>query len=493
MGQLFQKGGLTMPNSQLQTAGGPSFVGSPSQVLSKANAGLPSADSMMGPDVLNPNQQAPKLPFIGQPSFQQAATTGAQPGGTNAMSPGLNKAGKLVTLLSSGLQGALAGRAAQEQAAVQSGGRRAGGVGMAMEAGYNLPAQRQATQQGLAQQRAQTALTESQSEMVPTEYGNLPAALARYILPAQIRGEATEGAAQTRAGATLGAAGIGAKARTGAAEIGAEARVKSAQLGLGPMANVPQDLQDQFGLPAQLPIKMLNQAESAQNRPLTVVQGEAGPSVVNKAAAAQGKPGATKTLGLGAPRMGSVVQVGDPNNPGNTTFSTAGNAVRQNLAGTQSASVQVPKAAAKAEVPTKIGDQKVAFTTMIQHAELLRDAARALSNGDVQTLAGLKNAFKNEFGYSGPITAQAIADAYGGEVTNVISKGHITDAEVAKTGRALNPSKQNFETVNRVLTAYQALAQSKMNMLNQQKQSAINQSQTKKAGAPAENDPLGIR
>src|SRR5439155_1102525 len=113
-----------------------------------------------------------------------------------------------------------------------------------------------------------------------------------------------------------------------------------------------------------------------------------------------------------------------------TVYMPAGQAMATGASGSQSASVQVPKAAMKAEVPSKIGDQKVAFTTMIQHAELLREAAKALKNGDVRTLAGLKNAFKNEFGYSGPITATAIADAYGGEVTNVISKGHMTDKEI---------------------------------------------------------------
>ena len=145
--------------------------------------------------------------------------------------------------------------------------------------------------------------------------------------------------------------------------------------------------------------------------------------------------------------------------------------------GVNSASVQVPKRAALGEVPTKIGDQRVAFTTMIQHADLLRRAAKALNNGDNRTLSGLENAFKNEFGYSGPITAKAIADAYGGEVTNVIAKGHITDKEMGKTEKTIDPEHQNFDTINSVLNGYQALAQSKMNMLDQQKNSAVNKSQ----------------
>src|SRR4029077_16708551 len=95
-------------------------------------------------------------------------------------------------------------------------------------------------------------------------------------------GQAMQGAAQTRAGAQIQGAQIGAGARTGAAQIGADARIKAAQLNLGPIAQVPQDLQDPLGVPPELPIKMLNQAESAANRPLTIVQGTQGPAIVNK-------------------------------------------------------------------------------------------------------------------------------------------------------------------------------------------------------------------
>src|SRR5260370_36333744 len=76
------------------------------------------------------------------PTFQQAATMGATPGGMNATSPGLSKMGKLATLLTSGLQGALAGRAADEQTIAATGGRRGGGVGTGFEAGVSFPLQR---------------------------------------------------------------------------------------------------------------------------------------------------------------------------------------------------------------------------------------------------------------------------------------------------------------------------------------------------------------
>src|SRR5205807_4928726 len=101
------------------------------------------------------------------------------------------------------------------------------------------------------------------------------------------------------------------------------------------------------------------------------------------------------------------MEVVDPDNPQQTKIVSGGTAIQQGMPGKGSASLAVAKRAAIAEVPTKIGDKKVAFTTMITHASLLRTAAKALNNGDMQTLSGLQNAFKNEFGYSGPITAKA--------------------------------------------------------------------------------------
>jgi len=180
---------------------------------------------------------------------------------------------------------------------------------------------------------------------------------------------------------------------------------------------------------------------------------------------------------LGVPSLGGIQEIADPNNPGETTFTTKSGAIQSGASGPQSASVQVPRAAAKAEVPTGIGNQKVAFTTAIQHADLLRAAARALNNGDEQTLNALKNRFKDEFGSTGPITASVISDAYGREVTSMLSKGHMTDSEISTVGSTVNPTRQNFAQTDAVLGAYQALAQSKMNMLNQQKTSAIKQSQ----------------
>lgn len=445
---------------------------------------------------MNPQQQ-PAFPTQGTPTLQQAATAGAQPGGVNATSPGLSKAGKLMTLLTSGLQGALAGRAASEQTVAQTGGRRSGGAGMGFEAAQAYPWQQLGRQLSAQQQQAQTGVLQSEAQNVNVPgMGPIPGWLAKALGPAYIRGQATQGAAQIGAGAKVQAEQIGQRFKVvpnvglfdTQAQNGQGAVVPGTQQGIMVTPEIAEDYklpQEFIGKPMSLSnLAQVQRSSVFENVPEMTAQG---PIVVNRRTAQ-----ATPITGPGGQRYGPTglampKEIADLENPGQTKIVPAGQSF--GAPGVGSASVQVPRAAARAEVPTKIGDQRVAFTTMIQHAELLRDAAKALQNGDVQTLAGLKNAFKNEFGYAGPITAKAIADAYGGEVTNVIAKGHITDKEMEKTGKTLDPSKQNFETINSVLNGYQALAQSKMKMLDQQQQAAVNKSQPKNK----QNDPMSIR
>lgn len=112
-------------------------------------------------------------------------------------------------------------------------------------------------------------------------------------------------------------------------------------------------------------------------------------------------------------------------------------------------------------------DQKIAFNTMIQHAELLRQAAKELNNGNMRTLAGLSNRAQSEFGDPALTNFDAISNAYNHEVTSVIGKGHISDAEV-KTGGATMPSNANYATIDKVLGSYESLAKSKMGFLQKQ-------------------------
>lgn len=435
------------------------------------------------PDQVQPAPDPNQLP---QPQLPGPMAQGLPPAPTP---PEQTKGHKLLQLLQGGLVGGLSGLAANAQTYAATGrnagfgGGLAGGFGGAQTS--TLPFQQQEKTQQLAQQQAQTKLTQQQGDMVQTPYGLLPATLAKMIFPATIA-----------AGGKVEAAKVGATSRENVAQtqqqtqenihrfipvqgVGLfDSQTKQVVPDTGKGITVTPEIAADHQLPQQFVGKQMqlsdfNSMMRFENQQSVVAQGTAGPSLVNK------KTKQVTPLGLGNPGMGKPMEVGDPETPGQTKVVTGQTAVADALPGKGSASVAVPKRAAEAEVPTKIGDQKVAFTTMIQHADLLRRAAKALNNGDVQSLSGLENAFKNEFGYSGPITSSAIADAYKGEVSNVINKGHITDQGNEKIAHTLDPTRQNYQTIDSVLGAYQALAQSKMNMLNQQQQNAINKSQPK--------------
>lgn len=122
------------------------------------------------------------------------------------------------------------------------------------------------------------------------------------------------------------------------------------------------------------------------------------------------------------------------------------------------------KAAEKATSGTW-ADTRLAYNTALDHSQLLIQAAKALQNGDVQALNSLKNKFGTEFGSTGPITFNAIANAYNHEVTSVVAKGHMTDKEV-ETGGASLPSNASMPQIMSVVGAYNSLMSSKRNELD---------------------------
>lgn len=422
--------------------------------------------------------------------------------------PGESKGHKLLQILSSGLPGALAGRAAQEQMIAQTGGRRAGGIGTGFQAGYMLPFQRAMMGQQLQQEQAKTGLAQAELQPVQTPYGNLPAALAPKILSPYLGMEGKLGSAQIRAQSLENVGQMQALSRVQAAQIGknyipvpgvglfdAQSKQVIPDTAIPPVLLTPEEAQA-MGHPElankHIPISQYAQLERGTAFGSTVVQGEAGPALVQRNSASPNY-GQVKPLGLGNPSMGRPVQVGDVNNPGQTTYMTGGQAIKSGVPGTQSASVQVPRAAAKAEVPTKIGDTKLAFNTAMAHADLLQKAFDAINNGDVRTWNSIKKRVATEFGVSGPPTASLIASAYTREIQKMLSSNHTTDAEVSSAGATLPPNASP-EQMKAAISAYRNLAQSKLNVLNQQKQSAVNQSQPNRGNTRNQSaDPLGIR
>jgi len=266
--------------------------------------------------------------------------------------------------------------------------------------------------------------------------------------------------------------------RTQSADTAANAHVLGVQLGQGIPVNTSPEMQ-QMGLPAQLPLKQAGQAQQLLTRPLQTVQGENGPSVINKL-----NPGAggVPVPGVGNPRAmfapgNRYVPVVDPNNPDNVTYMPAGQAARSGAASPQSAGFQANKAVTKSATSGPIANQLSAFNTALQHAELLRQANRALQNGDTRALNSLSNRAASEFGDPNLTNYQAIAGAYSREITKMLSGGHMTDAEIASSGGTL-PSNANAATIDKVLGSYKSLAQSKINVLR-------NQVEQGKKGQPA--------
>ena len=110
-------------------------------------------------------------------------------------------------------------------------------------------------------------------------------------------------------------------------------------------------------------------------------------------------------------------------------------------------------------------DTRLAYNTAMDHADQLLAAADAMKNGATQKLNSLKNYFKTQFGSPDVSNFNAIANAYNHEVTSVVSKGHITDAEVA-AGHATLPDNASPEQIRGVATAYKNLMQSKRDDLD---------------------------
>jgi hypothetical protein len=115
----------------------------------------------------------------------------------------------------------------------------------------------------------------------------------------------------------------------------------------------------------------------------------------------------------------------------------------------------------------KGSEEVLAFNTAIQHADLLQQAATALSNGDVRTLNKIGNTLGVQFGSDKATNFKVIANAYSREVTKALSGGHITDAEIKEQGATI-PTDASPTQILGAVNSYRSLMQSKMNLRKQQ-------------------------
>lgn len=358
--------------------------------------------------------------------------------------------------------------------------------------------QRQQRIQGLTGEYNTTANainTNLQSSLVQTPYGEVPLSVAKNIIPEEIRQGGAANVANIRAGATTGAAQIAHRfiPVAGVGVIDTQGQ-NGAQVIPNTSNSVPitADIASEYNLDPsfigkQLPLQSMIQAENALRFSYVDVGGTNDQYLVNKNPASPSF-GQKIPLGVGNPSQGRVVQVADPNNPGNTTYTTGAQAISRGAAGPSSAAVQVPRRAQEAAVPTNIGNQIVAFNTALQHADLLEQVARALENGDTRTLNSITNAFESQFGSPIPNNFATVANAYNNEINKILGGGNATEQDLKTSGSTL-PANANFETLKEALENYKKLAQSKINVLRGQTQAAVGASQRPNTSPQAQAVP----
>lgn len=440
-----------------------------------------------GPDpTANPalgQQQAPDMPppdmSVGQP--QQPPPPPPDPVGDIAQGmvasqgqpqlAGETKGHKLMRILMAGAQGGAVGA-----------GQKTFGEGF--QQGNQLPFQQASRNLNLQQQQAQTNLTKSQTGQVTIMGPNgqpmmLPAFLAKGALGASIGAQGKTQAAQ-----------IGAGAHVQGAQIGANARVQAAQMGLGPLADVPDDLQQQFGLPAKLPLKMLNQAEGAANRPLTTVAGEHDTYVVNKST------GEKKGLGVGSPRIAATlarpVQVAETDAEGNptgkVTYQSAGQAMKSGGMAPSSVPFQAQKGVVKSFTSGKAADNLNAFNTAQDHLRILGQTAAALQNGDFQALNSVSQRWKEMTGDDAPTNFDMVRDAVSGELLKTF--GHVTEGGVGRVNGSIHRAEGPKQLAGAIKEALD-LMESKKGALNNQFNEGVKGKPAFK-GQHDKKDSLGI-
>jgi hypothetical protein len=121
----------------------------------------------------------------------------------------------------------------------------------------------------------------------------------------------------------------------------------------------------------------------------------------------------------------------------------------------------------KASTYGPIGNEIVAFSTAIAHADLLEQAATALNNNETQKLNQIANEAATQFGDPAPTNFNTIANAYTREVTKALTSGHVTDNEIRENGATI-PQDASPEQIIGAINAYRKLMNSKIAIRRQQ-------------------------
>jgi hypothetical protein len=179
------------------------------------------------------------------------------------------------------------------------------------------------------------------------------------------------------------------------------------------------------------------------------------------------EPGIARAQAFG---MFRPVQVTGPN--GDVHYEFSGNAIRSGASTPNSMSFRTAMGVARYMTSGKGGGTLTAYRTAYDHLDLLRQAANALNNGDVQTLNRMSNAFKEKFGHAAPTNFEAVKTMLAGEIANVAKATGATDQEIAAARDELQRA-QSPEQINGVIETNQDLMDQKAVEMYQQYQSGM--------------------
>ena len=176
----------------------------------------------------------------------------------------------------------------------------------------------------------------------------------------------------------------------------------------------------------------------------------------------------------------------DPSNPTEVISVPNIQAQKEGLHRAAGPAYQAETGMLKASTYGSIGNEIVAFSTAIQHADLLEQAALALNNNDTQKLNAIKNELSTQFGDPEPTNFKVIANAYTREVTKALTAGHVTDNEIRENGATIPQDASQAQIIG-AINAYRKLMNSKILIRRQQIESGM--AGTPFLGAGANLDP----
>lgn len=492
MGQLI--GNLTnpavvSPNGQAQPYSSAPQAGM-ALARQAAQTAQPSTASVGG-DLSNPgavsfDNPQPAQPKIVRPPFLQAADTG--PGGTpNALSPGLSKMGKLAVILMGGAQGALAGRAAQEQTIAETGGRRAGGIGTGFQAGYQLPFLRASQQQQVQRGGLENQLLQNQVQYAPglnflkmmqgqSEIGKNQSeaqkntAEAQAVPTKQALEQAQTEAANYKDDPNLGLIDLRTKQPVTTGGMAPLSPEEAAILGKQPGDTVP--------------LKLKNTANEMVNRGIRTVQANGRSLLVDgkgntikdmgassavttfnlQNAGATGSGGQpspiAKGLADGSMKWGDVVSARTPMSVKQEILAEV-KGIKPDF---NSGDFEVEQAVKRQATSGSVGQQLLAIGTAREHMKLFSQLADALENNNWQLANKLGNAFGMQFGSDKATNFNIASQAFGGEVGKAFDGAGVIGAERAQAQNNFNSAmakgqfKGAVQTVDKLLAGKQKAA-----------------------------------